>query len=241
MKRLYLLPVLLSLYLISCEKRMTEQELNGYLYLITLNPYVGEFAEVKTFIEKGAEVDYISGRTTNGNTPFLNAAYGISKERGYFGTDNRPDSVQQKEKEANELESVKIVRYLAAKGADIHATDSTQNRRNALHLAATAGRPHMIRALVDLELDIDNPDALNATPLIHAAASGCIEAVKACVEAGADVNAVMNGNRTALDGAHEYNTREVYGMNMVVCKDHDEIIEYLESRGAKRWEELGGL
>ncbi len=133
---------------------------------------------------------------------------------------------------------MKIVKYLASKGADIHATDSTENRRNALHLAATAGRPHMIRALADLGLSVNSPDALNATPLIHAAASGCIEAVKACVEAGADINAVMNGNRTALDGAHEYNTREAYGMNMVVCKDHDEIIAYLESNGAKRGDSL---
>lgn len=137
-----------------------------------------------------------------------------------------------------EIEAVKIVKYLVSKGADLHATDSSVNRRNALHLAAIGGRPRMIRALVELGIDINSRDRMNITPLIQAAGSGCIEGVKACIEQGADINAQMNGPRTALDAAYEFGTQEAYDWGMVICRDHKEIIAYLKKHGAKRASEL---
>jgi ankyrin repeat protein len=145
-----------------------------------------------------------------------------------------------KDKRQSEFEAVKIIKYLVSKGADLHATDSSANRRNALHLAAIGGRPRVIHALVELGLDIDSRDRMNVTPLIQAAGSGCIEAVKACVELGADINARMNGPRTALDAAYEFGTEEAYKWGKVVCKDHQEIIAYLKKHGAKRASEIDG-
>ncbi len=96
----------------------------------------------------------------------------------------------------------------------------------------------MIRTLVELGIDINSRDTVNATALMNAGTSGCLDAVKACVELGADINAVMNGGYTALDATEQYNTKEMYAMGYVKCKEHEEIIEYLKQQGAKRGKEL---
>lgn len=79
---------------------------------------------------------------------------------------------------------------------------------------------------------------MNVTPLIQASGSGCIDAVKACVELGADINTQMNGPSTALDAAYEFGTEDAYKWGKVVCKDHELIIALLKQHGAKRAADL---
>ena len=182
-------------------------------------------------VESGAEPNCTDpSGTFSTNTPLLMAAGALELDRSKYPSESFRDSC--------EIEAVKIVKYLVSKGADLHATDSSVNRRNALHLAAIGGRPRMIRALVELGIDINSRDRMNITPLIQAAGSGCIEGVKACIEQGADINAQMNGPRTALDAAYEFGTQEAYDWGMVICRDHKEIIAYLKKHGAKRASEL---
>jgi ankyrin repeat protein len=204
----------------------SQAQLSRFLAYTTSKPWPGDYEEVRKLIEKGASVNYRDESSFNGNTPILHAAGALSKDRGKYTTPGLRDSAER--------EAVKIVKFLAAKGANIQATDESPTKRNALHLAALGGRARMIRALVELGLAVDSRDAVNGTALMHAASGGCYDAVAALVELGADVNAEMNGGRTALDAAHQANTKEAYGMDMVTCKEHDQIIALLEQRGAKR-------
>ena len=225
MRVVVVIGVITSLLSLGCDK-MSPKEASGLLYHITSKPYPGELKYVRKYLASGARPDYVPKTSVSGNTPLLNASGAFGKDRGNYSGTGLKDSA--------EIEAVKIVKYLVSKGADLHATDSSANRRNALHLAAIGGRPRMIHALVELGMDINSRDRMNITPLIQAAGSGCIEAVKACVELGADINARMNGPRTALDAAYEFGTEEAYKWGKVICKDHQDIIVYLKKHGARR-------
>lgn len=52
-----------------------------------------------------------------------------------------------------EMEAIKIVKYLAKKGANVHA--KTIGGWSGLHLAARGGRSKMIPVLLNLGLDVN--------------------------------------------------------------------------------------
>lgn len=226
MKLIQIILLFISIVFCSCKQNDPPAVLSRRLYNITSKPYPDELLKVKEFVSNGAKVNYVSKHSLTGNTPLLNAAGALENDRGEYTREGLRDSA--------EIEAVKIVKFLVFKGADLHATDSSANRRNALHLAAIGGRSRMIHALVELGIDINSRDRMNVTALIQAAGSGCMNAVKTCVELGADINLKMNGDRTALDAALEFGTEEAYEWGKVTCKEHDKIIEYLKQHGAKR-------
>jgi ankyrin repeat protein len=216
-------------FFVGCKEEKNQAQLDFDLLAATAWPSVGDLKRVQEAVKSGANVNCTGDNSFKNFTPLLNAAHGMNKEWHMSGKYQDVNERLQSEREA-----VKIVKFLAAKGANIQATDESPTKRNALHLAALGGRARMIRALVELGLAVDSRDAVNGTALMHAASGGCYDAVAALVELGADVNAEMNGGRTALDAAHQANTKEAYGMDMVTCKEHDQIIALLEQRGAKR-------
>jgi ankyrin repeat protein len=103
--------------------------------------------------------------------------------------------------------NVEAARLLLENGASVDATEALKGH-TALHLAAAASQPEMVRILVEydadpniagLEFDWDGrhvtaeprvtyKDAGGFTPLLFAAREGCLECARILVEAGADVN-----------------------------------------------------
>ena len=98
--------------------------------------------------------------------------------------------------------------WLIRSGADPRAIG--HGKATPLHWAARAGRPKMIQSLLDRGVDIDalsespDPDVEpGMTPFQAALFDGRHDMARLLVEAGAEVNALMQDGRTALDYARE--------------------------------------
>lgn len=91
----------------------------------------------------------------------------------------------------------------------------------ALRTAVIYERPQMVKLLLAWGAD---PNAGRLRPLADAAREGEAEMVLMLLEAGADVNAVDEEGRTALDCAESWAGSS---------GGHDEVIELLKARGAK--------
>ncbi len=209
-------------------KDVSQHGLNVYLWETTHKIWINSFDNrIKELVDRGAEVDYIDEFARPKNTPFLNAS-------GILERLKKQSHYSKEEIEAYETEAVKIVKYLADHGANIHAT-STSRKLNALHLAACGGREKVIPVLVELGLDINSRDSTQGfgnTPLLHAIAAGDLATVKAIVDAGADINLCALDGNSPLDCAQAY-TRSKEHQGWMPYKDQDAIAEYMESIGAK--------
>lgn len=209
--------------------RYTKDDFNYLLWIRTKVPWYGHFIDVKLAIERGADIDFNKPYGSVKQTPFLNAAGAIECLDGMRHR-------RQGELDSMEIEAVKIVKYLAEKGANVHATTVYPNL-NALHLAAKGGREKVIPILVDLGLDIDsrNADAdYGSTVLWYAINAGDLATVKAVVEAGADIDLCLLDGNSPLDFAKAYaNPKAKEHLSFVPYRDQVAIAEYLESKGAK--------
>ncbi len=205
----------------------SQSDYNYLLWVRTQSVWNGNMDDVINAMKNGAEVDYIDEFARPKNTPFLNAS-------GILERLKKQSHYSKEEIEAYETEAVKIVKYLADHGANIHAT-STSRKLNALHLAACGGREKVIPVLVELGLDINSRDSTQGfgnTPLLHAIAAGDFTTVKAIVNAGADINLCALDGNSPLDYAQVY-TRSKEHQGWMPYKDQDAIAEYMESIGAK--------
>ncbi len=237
MKIKYLSLIISVVLLVGCKEKISPERATRFLYMDVQRPWPGDFKKVKELVKSGADVNCRDTyENIHGSTPLL-AVAGATGVQGYYSR----IYANEHERDTAEQESVKIVKFLVANGADLFIKDQTSSRRNALHLAAIGGWSQMIRTLVELGIDINSRDTVNATALMNAGTSGCLEAVKTCIALGADINAVMNGGYTALDATEQYNTEEMYAMGYVKCKEHDEIIAYLKQQGARQGKELEGV
>ena len=86
-------------------------------------------------------------------------------------------------------------------GADLHSTNHVE--QNALHHAATANRPDMIRWLAAQDLNVDSRSEFGGTPLMAAAERGASDAVQALLELGADPSAEDETKGRAITDASE--------------------------------------
>ena len=100
---------------------------------------------------------------------------------------------------------LEIARYLASKGANIHAPASNGTGYNALTAAVTAGHTDTVQWLLEQGLDPNYKYGPGYTPLLAAAANGHVETLKLLLAHGADPNATANDGKSALALATERN------------------------------------
>jgi ankyrin repeat protein len=140
------------------------------------------------------------------------------------------------------MTSLQFVKFLAEHSANLNArmtrkvgfglTSFNTNGSTPFLLAALTDDAELMRLLAKLGADPKLPNIDNATPLIAAAGLGtrspgedagteseCVEALKAALELGNDVNAVDNNGETAMHGA--------------AYKNYPKAVEFLASHGAK--------
>ncbi len=206
-------------------KDASQYEINRYLWKNSNEIWSGSLElRIRELVERGADVDFINPHENPKTPPFLNASGMLEnlKEQDHF-TQSQIDSM--------EIEAVKIVKYLAKKGANIHAVSSYDNM-NALHLAACGGREKIIPVLVKMGLDINEADSIGGTPLIHAIGAGDLATVKAIVKCGADINICTPDGNSPLDWAMAYARakKHLWGVHY---HDQDAIAQYLQSLPAK--------
>jgi uncharacterized protein len=111
-----------------------------------------------------------------------------------------------------------VARYLAEKGADIHAVASNGSGYNALTAAVAGGRTETVAWLLERGLDPNYRYGPGYTPLLTAAANGHLEIVKLFLSHGADPHATSNDGKSALAFASERN--------------HPTVADFLRSRSA---------
>ena len=109
-------------------------------------------------------------------------------------------------------------RYLAGKGADIHAAATNGSGYNALTASVTAGHVEIVKYLLENGLDANDRYGPGYTPFLSAAANGHLEIIKLLLAHGADPAAVASDGKSALALASERN--------------HPHIVEFLRSRAA---------
>ena len=112
--------------------------------------------------------------------------------------------------------SIKIIRELFDKGADIKAADN--NERTVLMYALRCGES--MSFIIDNLLNEDAcvKDLGGATLLMHACVGGYMAAIKKVLKLGVDINAVDINGRTAV--------------GMAYIKNNIELVEYLMKEGA---------
>ncbi len=230
-KRFFAFIIIINVFSITfCQKNSyykdaTQQGLNIFLWEDCQNIRYGMLkSRIIELIERGADINFINPHEKPKTTPFLNAS-------GMIKRLDKQDHYTQGQIDSMEMEAVKIVKYLAKKGANIHAVSSYDNM-NALHLAACGGREKAIPVLLKMGLDINEPDSIGGTPLIHAIGAGDLATVKAIVECGADINICTPDGNSALDWAMAYARakKHLWGVHY---HDQDAIAEYLQSLPAK--------
>ena len=109
-------------------------------------------------------------------------------------------------------------RYLAEKGADIHAAATNGSGYNALTAAVTAGHAEIVKWLLKRGLDPNYHYGSGYSPLLAAAANGHLEIVKLLLAHGADLHATSNDGKSALALATE--------------RSHSSVADFLRTRAA---------
>ena len=97
-----------------------------------------------------------------------------------------------------------VVEMLLAKGAAVN-----QDGWTALHYAAVAGDAEIVQLLLKRSAEVDSLSPNMTTPLMMAAMSGNIYAVKALLDGGADLNMANEQGLTAIDFAQKGNHTEI--------------------------------
>ena len=100
---------------------------------------------------------------------------------------------------------METARFLAEKGADIHAAASNGTGYNALTASVTAGHTEIAKWLLERGLDPSFRYGPGFTPLLSAAANGHLEIVKLLLSHGADLHATATDGKSALALATERN------------------------------------
>ena len=100
-------------------------------------------------------------------------------------------------------------RYLAEKGANIHAAATNGSGYNALTAAVTGSHTEIVQYLLERGLDPNYRYGPGYTPLLTAAANGHLEIARLLLAYGADSAAVANDGKSALALATERNHPQV--------------------------------
>ena len=84
-----------------------------------------------------------------------------------------------------------------------------QNGNSALHYAAGMGNYHLGKMLLEAGAEINSRNSFSETPLIVAAQCGFNDFTAFLIENNADLNAVDNNGRHAMDFASERGYTEI--------------------------------
>ena len=109
-------------------------------------------------------------------------------------------------------------RYLAGKGANIHAVATNGSGYNALTAAVTAGHTDIVEFLLEGGADPNYRYGPGYTPLLAASANGHLEILKLLLAHGADVAATANDGKSAL--------------SLATDRRHPDVADFLRSRAA---------
>ena len=138
--------------------------------------------------------------------------------------------------------NVEVVKFLVSAGADVNIQDDAGN--SPFHVAVYFMYINNIETLelfVSNGADVNAKNGMGSTPLhLVASGEGKVEAVKFLVSHGADVNATNNDGMTPLDVAKASKDWNANMWGRERLKER-EVVEYLESVGAKSGKDLDAL
>jgi uncharacterized protein len=101
------------------------------------------------------------------------------------------------------------VEFLLGAGANVNQAARNKMNVAAIHAASAAGRPDIVRLLIEHGADVNARQQDGFTPLHEAALTGQIELVKLLLDNGAVVNLESDSGKTALTFAIEAGKTEI--------------------------------
>jgi ankyrin repeat protein len=140
---------------------------------------------------------------------------------------------------------IKMVEFLLAQGADVHAKDCTDT--TALHLAAECGSAATVELLLNHNAGINATDQCSLSPLHLAARFGHLAVAELLLRRGADVNggvASWYKNLSGSDCLASVPQNRVLTpplstpLDEALAGRHESIAELLRSLGGKSFEDL---
>jgi ankyrin repeat protein/beta-lactamase regulating signal transducer with metallopeptidase domain len=211
---------------------------------LPLAAYVGDLAQVKGLVEKGASVN---AQDQYWPTPLHTAAAGGQREVAEFlisnGASVNVAAVAQDGETplhcAARGGSTEVAELLLSKGAKVNA--ATRNG-TALHEAAWCGDVNMVRLLLAHGADVSAKTSYRMTPLQWAARTGREDMVLLLLDHGADINADDGNGQTPLLCAASSGRAEVVKLLLdkgaVTSKDDNRLLYVACCRGHKDLAEL---
>jgi ankyrin repeat protein len=163
----------------------------------------GDVDRVKALLDVGAN--------PNASSVVVSTSPSTLKALGAAYKDNAPNSFQIPLHNAVEADEVGIVISLIAAGADVKATDKSQE--TALFKVKSA---EVARVLVDAGLDVEAKNWLGWSPLVDAINDGSVDGVKALLSVGADVKATHDRGFTVFMSAVSSSERNLEIMKVLV-------------------------
>jgi len=164
--------------------------------------YLGNLQSVKTFIEKGIQVD---ARIDDGETPLELAVSAGHSDLVTFLIDKGAEVNSRNERNRTPLYHAVwygqkgIVELLIAKGVDVNAKDN--RGYTPLHFALLYSKTDIARLLINKGADVHAKDRSGYTPLHWAVMMGNRELTRLVLSKGADVNVKGKAGETPLDFA----------------------------------------
>ena len=127
--------------------------------------------------------------------------------------------------------SFELAKAMIDLGANVHTTDNKQN--NLLHYAAKYNS-HFIPKLINYDINVNDKNSSNVTPLQLAVQHGTINSIQTLLKAEANINEVNSNSDTALSIAVKY--RDINFVKLLVKNgaDTEQAILTAKSLGKKK-------
>lgn len=111
-----------------------------------------------------------------------------------------------------------VARYIVKRGVDINSPISDDDNLTPLEVMIIRRQPEQVKGAIELGADV-NKESEHGSPLFRAVGHGNVETIKVLIDAGADLNAKHEFNRTPL--------------NWAIANGNLEVVKVLMEAGAK--------